>query len=250
MTLFQALIMLAAEICSLCPMKTIRLINGWTYFPLPSIPAISFRGPFSAQWTDSFSPSWQVFTSFFFFFLHKIRPAANSDFVLIDLYNWNACSLMSASYNQKRREKAGLRGPSFQTHPCLGNILLREPPPPCHFSQICGRKRLNRMHSRQCIIHFSMLMAGEKQGCLLSTGAIYHGKYVHPRQVKGWWFCSRVTSNIRLHAGRGLIKATSITQPDNLHNQENKWWSLASLSSLSHIFISFIYCKAILILLS
>ena len=41
-------------------MKTIRLINGWTYFLLPSILAVRLLCPFSAQWTDSFSPSRQA----------------------------------------------------------------------------------------------------------------------------------------------------------------------------------------------
>lgn len=48
-----ALITQAADSGALCPMKTIPLINGRPYSPLPPhhppVPAIIFPGPFSAQ---------------------------------------------------------------------------------------------------------------------------------------------------------------------------------------------------------
>lgn len=93
---------------------------------------------------------------------------------------------MRASYNQKGKGKAKKKrnGPTFQTHLCLWNISLKEPLLVI-FSQISSGEQLQRMYSERCIIHSSMLTVGEKQECLLSRGAIYHGKYVRPRPVKG-----------------------------------------------------------------
>lgn len=151
---------------------------------------------------------------------------------------------MRASCNQKEKEKAE-RDRVFQPIIASGTFHSRNDSL-SFFPQISSSEQLQRMYSEQCIIHSCSVTFGEKQECLLSRGVIYHGKYVRPRPVKGWWFCSGITSDIRLYVGRGLIKATSITQPDNLCTQKNKWWLLASLNSLSHIFILFIYCRAIL----
>lgn len=90
---------------------------------------------------------------------------------------------MRASYNQKGKEKAE-KGPTFQAHLCLQNISFKEL---LHaiFYQISPSEQLQRMYSERCIIHSCMLTVGEKHECLLSRGAIYHGKYVRPRPVKG-----------------------------------------------------------------
>lgn len=160
---------------------------------------------------DWFPLSWQAFTPLFFFLSSKQHP----ELILIDLidfYYSNAGSLMRPGHNQKGKGKA-----TFQSHP----LLLTISPEELH-SQISPSEQLQRMHGERCIIHPRALTVGEKQECLLSGGAIYHGKYVYLRPVKGWWFCSIVTSDIRLYAGRGPIKATSITQPDNLSTQEKQ----------------------------
>lgn len=176
--------------------------------------AISFLGPFSAQWTDSFSLSWQAFTPFY-----KIRPAANSDW--LDRFVQFKCRQLNEGKLQSKGERKGkstnFSDPSLPLeHFTQGTIVL------VIFPQISSGEQLQRMYSERCIIHSCMLTVCEKQECLLSRGAIYHGKYVRPRPVKGWWFCSGVTSDIWLYAGRGLIKATSITQPDNLCTREKQ----------------------------
>lgn len=148
MTLFQALIMRAAEICTLCPMKTIRLINGWTYFPLPSIPAISFPGPFSARWTDSFSLSWQAFTSFY-----KIRPAANSDWLDRSVQFKCPQRKKRPHCNQKReKKKKKAREKKKKIFACR-TFYSRK----LHlviFSQISSRTQLQRMCGERCVIQF------------------------------------------------------------------------------------------------
>lgn len=212
MTLFQALIMRAAEICTLCPMKTIRLINGWTCFSLPSIPAISFLGPFSARWTDSFSLSWQAFTSFY-----KIRPAANSDWLDRSVQfkcpqRKRGCTVIRRGKKKKAKKKKSLPAERFTQ----GNCTLSSFPRYHHV------RNYRECAENDVSSNFCMLAASEKQEYLPRGGVIYHGKYVRRRPVKAWWFRSSVTSDVWLYAGRGLIKATSITQPDNRRSPGKK----------------------------
>lgn len=90
---------------------------------------------------------------------------------------------MRVCYNQKGKEKAKKkRELTFQTSLCLQNISLKELLLVI-FSQISSGKQLQRMYSKRCVIHSCTLAVSEKQEYLLSSGAIYHGKYVCPRPV-------------------------------------------------------------------
>lgn len=194
MTLFQALIMRAAEICTLCPMKTIRLINGWTYFPLPSIPAISFLGPFSARWTDSFSLSWQAFTSFY-----KIRPAANSDWLDRSVQFKCPQRKRGCTVIRRRKKKKGKK-----KNLCLQNVLLKETAPchlfpdiityaitenvrrtMCHPISACWRPVRNRSIYREAVSFTMVNMYVVGQWRLDGFAAVWHLIY-GCMQGEGW----------------------------------------------------------------
>lgn len=136
----------------------------------------------------------------------------------------------------KSTKKRGGKKHEEPSKPSLPLESFTQETSPDHFLPcICGSEQLQRMYSERCTINSCMLMVGEKEECLLRRRAIYHGKYVHPRPVKGWWFCSSVTSDIRPCVGRELIKATSITQPDNLwtRGKTNDGCELASIACLT-----------------
>lgn len=152
---------------------------------------------------------------------------------------------MRASYNQKGRErgekKRKKKGATFQA----------PSPPPEHFTQ--GTRSSSFFPRYHPVSNYTECTANDASSIPASWrlvknrsvywvgGAIYHGKYVRPGPVKGWWFCGGVTSDIRLYAGRGLIKATSITQPDNLCTREktNDGCLLASIACLTSSSCSF-----------
>lgn len=85
---------------------------------------------------------------------------------------------MRVCSNQKGKEKAK-EGPVFASRTFYSRTYLS------FFPQISSGKQLQRMYSKRCVIRSCTLAVSEKQGYLLNSGAIYHGKYVHPRPVKG-----------------------------------------------------------------
>lgn len=119
-----------------------------------------------------------VFFSSFFFTKQDLQLVM---IVLMDLCNSTGCRLMSKRRNQKWRE----RGSSFQTRLRLWIISLKELLLVIFLHSHAEASGLHRTNGGRCIIRSCMLTAGEKQEYLLSRGAIYNSKYVHPRQVKG-----------------------------------------------------------------
>lgn len=154
---------------------------------------------------------------------------------------------MRASYNQKGRERGERKGKKKR-----GGATFQSPISASRtfHSRNCSSSFFPRYHPvsnyTECTANDASSIPArwrlvKNRSVYWVGGAIYHGKYVRPGPVKGWWFCGGVTSDIRLYAGRGLIKATSITQPDNLCTREktNDGCLLASIACLTSSSCSF-----------
>lgn len=61
-----------------------------------------------------------------------------------------------------------------------------------------------------------------KNRSIYCCAAIYRGKYVHPGPARAWWFLQQRDIWYSVVCRRELIKATSITQLDNVCTQEKE----------------------------
>lgn len=157
---------------------------------------------------------------------------------------------MRVSYNQKRGRK-GLKR-TFQAHLRLQNISLKKEPPLVIPLATPRPKYHPTSNYRECTANDASSIPARRR--LVKNRSVYWVGVPFTMVnmcVPGRWRVDGFAAAWHLiygcMQGEELIKATSITQPDNLCTPgKNKWWLLASLNRLSHIFILFIYRGAVL----
>lgn len=148
--------------------------------------------------------------------------------------------------NRKRKEKKAQKKKKIKNL-CLQNVLLKETAPchlfpdiityaitenvrgtMCHPISACWRPVRNRGIYREAVSFTMVNMCVVGQWRVDGFAAAWHLMY-GCMQGEGW---SRppLSLNQIIAAARG---------------RKNKWWKLASLNSLSHVFILFIWCRTL-----